>query len=323
MPLNQGHFCFMEIYLNLIHLSDEEWEKLEVLSALDYSNKRIAEYFNLPVHVFDREASNPDSKLATHLRIGREKQDIDERFALYNLAKGKGKEAVSAQKQIFEIKRTKAFKISKLDIIGGFDNDGMLERLMDYVQSGELKDVTVEEQIYIDALKFIKDMDAQYGQRATVKYIIDVLKLKAQRASEMYSEALNLFYSDNNVTKQALRNKYAAMIESAAIVVRENAQTSVDLKIHSEMIMQAAKLRELDKSDPEKIPNELYLKPVRVLTLDATKANLPAINRQLLAAEIDLLELPEAIKADLRQDALIEDPNIPAKLDRILANNNE
>jgi hypothetical protein len=313
----------MEIYLNLIHLTDEEWEKLEVLSALEYSNRRIAEYFNLSVDVFDREASNPNSKVATHLRIGREKQDIDERFALYNLAKGSGKEAVSAQKQIFEIKRTKAFKISKLDIIGGFDNDGMLERLMDYVQSGELKDVTVEEQIYIDALRFIKDMDAQYGQRATIKYIIDVLKLKTQRAQEMYSEALNLFYSDNNVTKQALRNKYAAMIESAAIVVRENALTPVDLKIHSEMIMQVAKLRELDKADPEKIPNELYLKPVRVLTLDATKAKLPPINRQILAAEIDLLELPEAIKADLRQDALIEDPNIPAKLDRILANNNE
>lgn len=321
MPPDTGHFCFMNIYHSLIHLTDEEWIKLEVLAALDYSNKRIAEYFNIHVDVFEREAMLPHTRLAEHLRIGKEKQDIDERFALYNLAKSEGKNTVSAQKQIFEVQRTRAFKISKLDIIGGFEDDGTLQRLMDYLQDGNFHNASVEEQIYIDALKFLKDMDAQYGQRATIKYAIDVFKLKPQRAAEMHSEALNLFYSDNTVTKKALRNKYAAMIEAAALVVRDNALTPVDLKIHTEMIAQAAKLRELDKADPIKVSKELYLRPVRVLTLDAPKVNLPSINRNTLAAEIEALQLPEAIKADLRQDAMLDTPNISQKIDRILNNN--
>lgn len=310
----------MEIYLNLINLTEDQWEKLEILAALDCSHEHIATYFDIPFNIFEREASNKNSQLSQRLRAGKVKQDLDERLGLYGLAR---KGDVSAHKQIFEIKRTKAFKISKLDIMGGFENEGTLDKLMDYVQSGTLHKASVEEQIYVDALRFIKDMDGQYGQRATIKYIVEILKVKHQRASEMYSEAINLFYSDNSITKKALRKKYAAMIEAAALVVLENAQSSVDMKIHTEMIMQAAKLQELDKADPAKLPKEMYQKPVRVFTLDAAKAGLPEINRNDLAAEIDALDLPEAIKSDIKQDALIEQLSIPAKLDRIIANNNE
>lgn len=310
----------MEIVRHPINLTDEEWDRLELLSALDYSHDRIAVYFGIDKRVFNQVAKDENSYLTQRLSAGKIKQDIDERIALYELAADGD---VPAQKQIFEVKRTKAFKISKMNIIGGFDNDGTLEKLMDFVQSGNLESASVEEQLYISALLFLKDMDSQYGRKATIEYAVKTLKINAQRASEMYSEALNLFYSDNNVTKAALRNKYADMIEAGALVVRENAVTSVDWKIHSEMIMQAAKLRELDKPDPEKLPNEVYQKSVRVFDLNATKAGLPAINRLELANELDDLNLPEAIKADLKQDALIDQLNIPAKLDRIIQNYNE
>src|SRR5690606_16252595 len=95
-----------------LNLSEEEWDKLEILSALDFSNDQIATYFGVRKTIFRQIAADPNSYLSERLEAGKLKQDVDERFALYALAV---KGDVPAQKQIHEVKRTRAFKISKLD----------------------------------------------------------------------------------------------------------------------------------------------------------------------------------------------------------------
>lgn len=297
-----------------LNLTDEEWDKLEILSGLGFSNEKIAAYFGISKTIFRQIAEDPNSYLAERLEAGKIKQDADERLALYSLA---AKGDVPAIKQIHEIKRTRAFKISKLDIFGAFDNRKILERLNDYIQSGAAMDITAEEQIYIDTLIFMRDMDSQYGRRATVEFFVKNYKLKHQDASRMFDEAINLFYGNRNINKKALRHKYAERLENAANVVAANAETSRDWEVYGNLMKQAATMQELDKPDVEKLPKEMYMPPVKVYTLEPDTVGLPAINRNELAAEIDALEQPESVKASLRQDAMIDPIDLESKLDKI------
>ena len=300
-----------------LNLTEEEWEKLEILSGLDFSNDRIAVYFGINKTVFRQIAADPNSYLSERLEAGKVKQHIDEQFALHELAKGG---YVAAQKQIHEVKRTRAFKISKMDIFGAFDNKKVLEQLNDYIQSGAIMDISVEEQLYVDTLIFMRDMDAQYGRRATVEFFVKHYKLKHQRASEMYDESINLFYGNRNINKKALRAKYGEKLEQAANVVADNAETSRDWEIYGNLMKQAASMQELDKPDVEKLPKEMYLPPVKVYTLNAESVGLPPINRNDLAAEIDALDYPEAVKQSLKQDSMIEQIDLESRLEFIEEN---
>jgi hypothetical protein len=296
-------------------LDDEDWDKLETLSALGYSNEKIATYFGIDKIIFKQIAADKNSMLAERLEAGKLKQDIDERLALYHVAANGD---VPAQKQIHEIKRSRAFKISKMDIFGTFEHQRILERLNDYIQDGKsIKDISVEEQLYIDSLIFIRDMDSIYGRRATVDFFVKHFKLKHQRASEMYDEAVNLFYGDRNINKKALRHKFADRLEMAANVVMSNAETSKDWEVFGNLTKQASVLLELDKPDVNKLPKELYMPSVRVFSLNTELVGLPNINRNELAAEIDSLDQPESVKSSLRQDAMIEPINLSSKFDVI------
>ncbi|HIY76392.1 MAG TPA: hypothetical protein H9825_09030, partial [Candidatus Sphingobacterium stercorigallinarum] len=145
-------------------------------------------------------------------------------------------------------------------------------------------------------------------------------KLKHQRASEMYDESINLFYGNRNINKKALRAKYGEKLEQAANVVADNAETSRDWEIYGNLMKQAASMQELDKPDVEKLPKEMYLPPVKVYTLNAESVGLPPINRNDLAAEIDALDYPEAVKQSLKQDSMIEQIDLESRLEFIEEN---
>jgi hypothetical protein len=123
----------------------------------------------------------------------------------------------------------------------------------------------------------------------------------------MICEAVNLFYTDKNRNKKALRNTRAEMIVDAAIAVRQNAKTSRDFEVYGNMLMQASKLQELDKADAQVLPPGIYRKEVRIYMLEPEKVGMMNIDRNEVAAQIDRLAISETGKNRLRCDALIED----------------
>ncbi|WP_138092714.1 hypothetical protein [Sphingobacterium daejeonense] len=205
-----------------------------------------------------------------------------------------------------------------MDIFGTFESKKILESLNDYIQSGKtMMDISVEEQLYIDTLIFIRDLDAIYGRRAAVDFFVKHYGMKHQRASEMYDESMNLFFGNRIINKKSLRAKYADKLEQAANVVAENAESSRDWEVYGNLMKQAASMQELDKPDVEKLAKELYMPTTKVYTLDAESVNIPSINRLELAAEIDALDHPESVKESLKQDAMINKIDLPSKLDKI------
>lgn len=144
------------------------------------------------------------------------------------------------------------------------------------------------------------------GRRNTVSLFQKSYGMKLTQASQLVDEALRLFYSDRFADRKSLRHLLAENILEGSIVVRDNANTSADWKVYTEMQLAAAKLLRLEEKEEDRLDDRLYLPPVRVYSLDVERVGLPAPNRQLLAQQIDSLEVPEREKIRLRQEAMIE-----------------
>lgn len=294
-------------------LSEEEVEKLENLSALGYTPEEIQLYLGITGPgdggiTFTEAAADRESNIYYHIHRGRIRAAADEQLAILQDA---SKGDIPASQQLGKIKRTRAWELSRLDIFGGFADKQVIEKLQDYIQSGSIASLNAEEAIYIEALTLFSSMSRKYGRRNTIRFFTGPpFHLKHARASEMYDEAVSLFYTDRNIEKKALRNKLAEQLDEAAIIVRDNAQSAKDWEVYGNLVMKSATLQELDKPDVEKLPVEVYQKSIRVYTLDTETIGLPRIDRKMLAQQIEGLQIPERDKIRLRKDALIEPFNI-------------
>ena len=300
---------------HFINLSEEQIEELERMSALGYSPEEMALYFGVDKVSFVQAALDVESYIYYHIRRGQIVSMAKEQMAVLTSAE---KGDIDASKQIGKIRRSRGWEISKMDIFGGFENKRTLEKLEDYIQGGSINKLSGEEAIYIEALTLINSMSRKYGRRNTIAFFTrPPFNLKYARAVEMYDESINLFYTDRNVEKKALRNLLADQLGEAAIVVRDNALDAKDWKIYGELVMQQAKLMELDRPDVERLPKEAYMKPVRVLSMDPEFIGLGKIDRQLVANQIEQLEIPERDKNRLRGDAAIEQINLLERLNEL------
>jgi hypothetical protein len=293
-------------------LDDERALELERLSALGFTHEEMAKYFDVDKRIFIEKAVDVNSEVYYHIERGKLVSLAKEQMALLE---GAEKGNITAGQQLRNIRRDRGWETSKLDIFGGFEDKRLIENIQEYIQSGSINKISKEEAIYIDALTLFNSMGRKYGRRNTIAFFTrPPFGLKYARASEMYDEAINLFNLDRSVEKKALRNKFAENIEEAARIVRDNAATSRDWEVYGDLMMKAAKLLELDKEEPPKLPAEAYQKPIMVYSLETDKIGLPNINRQLVASQIEELEIPERDKNRLKQDAMILPINLEEKL---------
>lgn len=288
-----------------IDLTEEQIQELERLSALGYEPGDMAMIFQLDQAQFCKAAEDPASNINFHIRRGKLISVAREQMAI--LARTETGDIMASQ-QLDKIRRTRGFEISKMDIFGGFDDKKSFQKLEDFIESGSKADLSSEESIYLEALTMMHSMDRKYGRRKTIAFFTKPpFNLTYSRASEMYDEAVNLFYSDRKIEKKALRHKKAELLEELARMGLQMVNSVRDLEVIGNLQMQAAKLQELDKPDPEKLPSELYRKQYRVFTLNPELVGIPGIKRQELADQVDSLDIPEADKQRIRQDALITD----------------
>ncbi len=297
-----------------LEITEETGNIIENLASLAYTTAEMAIYFDVDPIVFQSLAENKESKVYYHIKRGQTIGIANEEMALLDEVVT-GKKKAEASKRLHEIRRNRSWDISKIDIFGGFEDSRSgresFEKLKDYIESGSINKLSAEEAIYIEALTLFNSMTRKYGRRNTIRFFTGPpFNLKYTRASEMHDEAINLFYTDRNIEKKALRNLKADQLEEAAILARDMARSSKDLDVYGNLIMKAAKLQELDRPDIEKLPADVYMKPVRVYSLDTTHIGLPLINRQELAEQIEALEIPERDKMRLTQDALMAPFNI-------------
>jgi len=288
-------------------LTRDQVEELQQFGALEWEPRDIAIYFGFDIDQFTAEYNDPDSEIAFVIKRGHLQA-----LATINKAVLRNAEAgdLPSVNQLDKIRREKAFKTSKLDIFGTFDDEKAFRRVYEYIADGRTSDLSANERLFLDLLTIINSFDRQFGKRATIKFLTQQLGFPYDRAVDYYNQADSLFYSNRNTTKDALRNKYAELLEDLAHAAKNTATTSKDYEAVSEIIAKAAKIRKLDDPDIQKLPADMYLRQVRVFSLTPEVLGLPAINRQEVNDQIQQLRIPEVEKSRLRREALIEDVNI-------------
>lgn len=181
------------------------------------------------------------------------------------------------------------------------------DTLQDYIASGCTMELTADELDYYNALYALVGINRKYGKDNAIAFLMhEPFNVERIRARKMYSEAINLFYLNDTIENNAHRNMMFDNLMKAAQVVLQNATSSKDMEVYGNLNIQAAKIKQLDKPDPVK-PKEIDEKPIKIYDLSPEAVGLDAANRQILAAQIDSVDLPEREKVRLKRDANIVD----------------
>lgn len=288
-------------------LTTESVQELQRYGALEWNPRDIAISMGFDIDQFTAEYKDPDSIVSLAITRGRlQAQAVISTKVLDNAKLGDLPSILHMEK----IRREKSFQTSKLDIFGGFDDQKSFDRVSEYVATGRTAELSNNEKLFIDLLSIINSLDRQFGKRATIKLLTQQFGYSYDRAVDYYDQADQLFYSNRNTTKEAMRNKYAEMLDNIAHAALQTAQTPKDYEAVSEIIAKAAKIRKLDEPEIQKLPAAMYLRQIRMFSLTPEVLGLPPVNRQEVNDQIQQLHIPEVEKRRLRQEALIEDVDI-------------
>ncbi len=194
-----------------------------------------------------------------------------------------------------------------------------IERIL---STGNIDSLTPAEREYYDLMELVRGLRARMmfpgGRKIVTKAgIIKLLKsdqygLSDWMARQIYSDALNFFYSEDNVRPRAWANLYAEKLEKYA----DLAAASGNLKTAANLIERAAKLRGcFDEAAPE-IPEELLSQaPVEIITIDAESIGAPKADRRELENFIDSIpDIPSIQRQRIKEDAGIKKRNLLNRL---------
>ena len=287
-------------------------EKVSWLAALGWPEGDIAQSLGLSYSDFMNRVADPADELFDSVNRGRLQKRAEVEI---KIARGAAAGDTDSIKQFSEIVRDRSFSISKLDLFGGAEKEGSFQRIQDYIASGSKGSLSEKEQVYVDILTLIYSLDGQYGKRRTIKFLTSApFNVSYDHASDMYSEATEMFYCNRKISKEALRNKIADQFDALYIAARDAAQTSKDYEVAANILANKARALQLDKEDPAKLPAEMYVKPFRVLSLTPEAIGLPTVNRQELGRQIEGLVAPEMVKKRLKMEAGVTDMNVEEML---------
>ena len=288
---------------------DELLDRIASLAALGWPDNEIF----ISEGIDEKDVPEEVREAIEH---GRLKKRADIEIAVARAAATGAPEAV---KQFNEVVRDKSFSISKLDLFGGPEDQCAFERIQDYIAGGSRGDLSQKEQVYINLLTMIYSLDGQWGKRRTVKFLTSKpFSFSYEQASNMYAEAIEMFFANRKVSKEAMRAKMADQYDTLYALAMQNARTTKDFEIAAGILSSKAKVLRLDQDDPQQLPAENYGKQFRVLSLSPEVIGLPRANRDELARQIDGIVAPEAVKKRLRVDAGIDDLDIVKFMDNVV-----
>lgn len=200
-----------------------------------------------------------------------------------------------------------------------------IERIL---RTGAVDSLTAPERRYYELMEVVRGFRARMmlpgGDKVVTKAaIIKLLKappygLTDWTARRVYADAINFFYSVDDIRPRAWANLYADKLEKWA----DLAAATGRLKDAKSFIAEAAKLRGCYDPVETEIPHEvLDAAPVVIYTTDPSSMGAPKADRKQLGALIDSIpDIPEASLKRIKEDAGLQPRNL---LERILSDAKE
>ena len=203
--------------------------------------------------------------------------------------------------------------LSKLDLYGGPASLGGWEAVQEYIATGSRGKLSPKEEHYLDLLNLVFSLDGQYGKRNTIRFLVSpYFGFSYEQASNLYMEAIETFYANRGISKDAMRQKTADQYDALYIAAMNAAKTSKDYKNAAEILDMKVKVLGLDREDVQVLTKQVYQIRYRVVSLDPESIGLPRANRRELEGIIDgvLAESPESERKRVKMEAGIIDYDI-------------
>jgi len=160
--------------------------------------------------------------------------------------------------------------------------------------------------VYLEILELVRSLYSKYN---TKSFIVNLLSskpysLSKHKATKLFYDAINFFYSDNDVKKIAWKNIYAQHLDNLAYYAIEKD----DIDTARKCFMEAAKMRGVNDPDSDAIPDEMLSRPIIIYSMDPEQVGMQTASRHELGEFIDNLpEISERERVRIKSDAGVID----------------
>lgn len=192
--------------------------------------------------------------------------------------------------------------------------ESFFDKLQDWLQDGSKENLSEEENEYFNALYAILGVYRKYGRTNTINFAMRKLGVDRKCANRLFSESMNLFFVDDTVTNKAWRNIIFNMQMELHLVLKKTAKNVDDIEVASRILERAAKVKKIDEPDSKKVENS-QVKFLKVYSLSAKDIGIPEINRDIIARQIDEMDIEEADKERIKTDAGLKEFNLEKIID--------
>jgi hypothetical protein len=180
--------------------------------------------------------------------------------------------------------------------------------VMNYIRSGKTSALPKDVVEYIDMLELVRSMYDKYESKQDILNLLQspTYGLSRYKANQVFYESLNLFYADNQVKVEA----WEAICASRSWDLYQLAVASNDIETARKCLKDFASYRGVGKERPPEIPQEMYVRPVVIYTIDSEQVGIPKADRNELASLIDSLpDISEKQRSKIKRDAGVEPIN--------------
>jgi hypothetical protein len=172
-----------------------------------------------------------------------------------------------------------------------------------WVKNGKIDDLPEGMVDYMSQLTAVLGFNTRsFNKTQIIKRLRATFGLSYQQAKSRWIDAVNYFYLDNDVKYEARINLYIDKLDKIADTIIQTATSEEEMLLAVKPIIEAAKLLK-EVKPKELVPDELFTKPNKVYTFTPEDVGLESANRNILGQMIDQLEIDEADKFRIKQDA--------------------
>lgn len=190
-------------------------------------------------------------------------------------------------------------------------DDITLDEIYDFIDTrGE--NISPELAYYMELMEMVRDMDnrpMKYGSKEVIiKHLKKFQGLSDYTARKVYDDAIQYFYTQNSISKEAYRHRIAERQEkliNLGINMIKDVNDVIKLaKANADLVQ----ILGLDKNDDFKMEEDEFLPPFTILSMNAKEMGIPtAVDKKELEKWVDQLPaFTEAQKELIKQESLIK-----------------
>jgi hypothetical protein len=303
-------------------INAETLRLLQAFGAVYWSTDEIADWFGITDLAWWRgEVSNRGSTIARAIRRGELDQRAKVELRILQGAQAGDEDDIGTYRTMM---RDKSFALSKLDLFGGADDAGLWQQIYDYIASGSRGKLSEKERNYLDLLNLIYSLDGRFGKRKVIGFLTsEAFGYTHAQATNLYSEALELFYANRNISRKALKEKTADMYDTLYQAAVAAAKSTADYMLAADILTKKAKMLRLDQEEVPVLDPKMYDRRWTVVSTRPEDIGLPRADRRAVREVVDALLVKAGAPASDRSRVEMEAGLVDLDFARVLENESQ